>query len=144
DFIHRTVQEYLTAQQAADDGDMQPVIDHAHRDQWYEIVVMAAGHANMPLRKELLAGLLSRARTERRYARRMKLLVASCLETLPVIPEDLRADIDACVEELVPPRDLSSARSLALVGEPVLERLPENLEELPDGAARATVRAAWL
>jgi hypothetical protein len=144
DFVHRTIQEYLTAKQAAEDGDVQPVIDHAHRDQWHDIVVMTAGHANLPLRKELLIGLLNRAKTEQRYVRRMRLLVAACLETLPSIPETVRSDIEKCLMHLIPPRDLSAARSLATVGEPVLDRLPETLEGVHDGVARAIVRTLWL
>lgn len=48
DFVHRTVQEYLAAKQAADLGDMDLLVRSAHHDQWRETVVMAAGHANEP------------------------------------------------------------------------------------------------
>jgi len=54
------MQEYLTARQCVDDGDMDLLVTNAHRDQWQEIIVMAAGHANAPLRRELLAGLIGR------------------------------------------------------------------------------------
>ncbi|MQY08477.1 NACHT N-terminal Helical domain 1-containing protein [Actinomadura macrotermitis] len=144
DFVHRTVQEYLTAKQAAEDGDLEPLIENAHRDQWRETVVMAAGHANAPLRRELIAGLLHRAAAEPRRARTLKLLLAACLETLPTIPPELAAEVDACVDSLIPPRDLASARSLASAGETVLARLPRSLEGLSVAAARATVRTAWL
>ena len=144
DFVHRTLQEYLAAQQAADDGDMQPIIDNAHRDQWYNIVVMTAGHSNMPLREELINGLIGRASAEPRIARRMTILVAACLETLPSVPPTIGTEISRCLDELVPPRDLASARSLALIGEPLLERLPHVISNLGEGAARACVRTAWL
>lgn len=144
DFVHRTVQEYLTAKQAADDGDMEPLIANAHKDQWHETVVMAAGHANAPLRRQLLVGLLHRIRTEPRRARQMKLLVASCLETLPDVPADFAADTRACLEDQIPPQDITAARSLAGVGEPVLERLPQTLNGLSTTVSRATVRVAWL
>ena len=113
DFIHRTIQEYLTARQVADDGDMDLLVRNAHRDQWREIIVMAAGRANAPQRRELLAGLLQRMRAEQRYTRQLMLLVASCQETLAAVPDEFRGDIDACLKQLVPPRDLVSARSLA-------------------------------
>lgn len=38
DFVHRTVQEYLAAEQAADLGDMDILIRYAHRDTWRETV----------------------------------------------------------------------------------------------------------
>ncbi|HEU5023713.1 MAG TPA: NACHT domain-containing protein [Spirillospora sp.] len=144
DFVHRTVQEYLAAKQAADLGDMDLLIQNAHRDTWRETVIMAAGHANEPLRRELLAGILSRARTEERRARALKLVAVACLETLPSVPDDLREDLDRCLDDLIPPRDEASARSLATAGEPVLRRLPESLDGLTDAAAKATVQVAWL
>ncbi|WP_345462760.1 NACHT domain-containing protein [Actinoallomurus oryzae] len=144
DFVHRTVQEYLTAKQFADDGDLEPLVAQAHKDQWHETIIMAAGHANAPQRAELLGGLLARARAEPRNARRLKLLVAGCLETLPAIPGELRGDIENCLDDLVPPRDLASARSLSNVGEPILDRLPRTPDGLSAAAARAVVRTAWL
>ncbi|WP_433183261.1 NACHT domain-containing protein [Actinoallomurus sp. CA-150999] len=144
DFVHRTVQEYLTAKQFADDGDPEPLIAEAHKDQWRETIIMAAGHANAPQRSELLTGLFRRIDAEPRTARRLKLLVAGCLETLPAIPVELRGAIDACLDDLVPPRDLASARSLSNVGETILDRLPRTLDGLTPAAARAVVRTAWL
>ncbi|MEU6037977.1 NACHT domain-containing protein [Actinomadura sp. NPDC047616] len=144
DFVHRTVQEYLTAKQAADLGDMDLLIRNAHRDQWRETVIMAAGHANEPLRRELIGGILERVEAEPRRARFLKLLAVSCLETLPSVPDDLRAALDRCIDALVPPRNLAAARSLATAGEPVLARLPETLDGLSEASARATVRAAAL
>lgn len=144
DFVHRTVQEYLAAKQAADLGDMDLLIRNAHQDQWRETVVMAAGHANEPLRRELIIGILDRARHEPAQARRLKLLAVACLETLPAVPDDLRAALDPCLDELVPPRDTAAARSLATAGDPVLARLPESLDGLSETVAEATVQAAWL
>ncbi|SFO08992.1 NACHT domain-containing protein [Actinomadura madurae] len=144
DFVHRTVQEYLTAKHIADLGDMDILIRNAHRDQWRETVIMAAGHANEPLRNELIAGILSRVEAEPRHARRLKLLVVACMETLPAIPRGLESSMSKCLADLVPPRDLASARSLATAGEPVLDRLPRSLSQLSDSSARATVSVAWM
>ncbi|MCO5992230.1 NACHT domain-containing protein [Actinoallomurus rhizosphaericola] len=144
DFVHRTVQEYLTAKQFAEDGDLEPLLAQAHKDQWRETIIMAAGHANAPQRAELLGGLFRRIEAEPRHARRLKLLIAGCLETLPAVPAELRSAVDACLDDLVPPRDLASARSLASVGETILDRLPETLDALTPAAARAVVRTAWL
>ncbi|KAB2339605.1 NACHT N-terminal Helical domain 1-containing protein [Actinomadura rudentiformis] len=144
DFVHRTVQEYLAAKQAASLGDMDLLIRNAHRDQWRQTVVMAAGHANEPQCRELIGGLLARMEAEPRQARALKLVTVACLETLPSVPEDLRQGIDRCLDDLVPPRNEAAARSLATAGEPVLARLPKTLDGLPVAAAAATTRAAWL
>jgi hypothetical protein len=144
DFVHRTVQEYLTAKQATDDGDMESLIDAAHRDQWRETIIMAAGHANAPMRHQLLAGILERIKHESQIARRLKLLLGACLETLLVVPPDLSPAIDQCLLDLIPPRNVTAARTIANIGEPVLAKFPLTLDGLSDAVGRATVRAAWM
>ncbi|WP_242902229.1 NACHT domain-containing protein [Actinomadura terrae] len=144
DFVHRTVQEYLAAKQAADLGDMDLLIYNAHLDAWRETVLMAAGHANEPLRRELISGILTRAAAKPRHARALRLVAVSCLETLPSVPDDLRADLDRCLDALSPPRSVAAARSLATVGEPALARLPETLTGVSMAAAKAAIHLARL
>ncbi|MEQ4725647.1 NACHT domain-containing protein [Nonomuraea sp. B19D2] len=120
DFAHRTVQEYLAAGQLVEDEDVEIAVERAHLDQWREVVVMTAGHAAGRLRRELLAGLLDLADQRGRHARRLRLLVASCLETIQEIPLDLRDRVEACLESVIPPEDEEEARLLAAVGEEVL------------------------
>ncbi|GAA4237978.1 NACHT domain-containing protein [Actinomadura meridiana] len=144
DFVHRTVQEYLTAKQAADLGDMDLLVRNAHRDTWRETVIMAAGHANEPLRRDLLTGILARANSEERRARVLKLVAVACLETLPSVPDDLREELDRCLDALIPPRNEVAARFLATAGEPVLAHLPETLDGITSAAASATIQTAWL
>lgn len=144
DFVHRTVQEYLTAQQAVFDHEIEYLVERAHQPSWRETFVMAIGHANGPQTGELLGGILERAEREPRRARYLKLLVAASLETAATVPVELRERIDACVADLVPPRDMATARSLATAGEVVLDHLPESVEELTEAQAVATVHAAAL
>ncbi|MEU9830999.1 NACHT domain-containing protein [Streptosporangium sp. NPDC048047] len=144
DFVHRTVQEYLAAKQAADDADVEPLVERAHLDQWRETVVMAAGHANAPVRRDLLRGLLDRIDAEDRYGRRLRLLVAGCLETIQELPGDLRDRLEGRLAEVIPPRNEAEARTLALAGEEVLRRLPDDVRGLPKARAAATVRTCWL
>ncbi|WP_345443092.1 NACHT domain-containing protein [Actinoallomurus vinaceus] len=144
DFVHRTVQEYLAARQAADDADVETLVDKAHLDQWRDTVVMAAGHANAPLREQLLTGLLDRADAEPRNAHRLRMLVAACLETVPDLPGGSRDRVERCVSALIPPRNAADARRLAAAGEEILRRLPESPAGLSEKQAAATVQAAWL
>ncbi len=48
DFVHRTFQEYLTAREAAEQGDIGFLIERAHLDTWQETVVMAARPRKLP------------------------------------------------------------------------------------------------
>ncbi|MFF0471944.1 hypothetical protein ACFYPX_31505 [Micromonospora zamorensis] len=145
DFVHRTFQEYLTALEAAEQGDVGLLVQSAHRDAWRETVIMAAGHGNLPFRQKLIAGILDRADSEHSNSRAMRLLAASCLETVPVVePPQLLSRVEQAISDLVPPRRREEARSLAAVGEPLLRYLPATLDHLSAAAARATVRAAAL
>ncbi|MFF7476562.1 NACHT domain-containing protein [Streptomyces sp. NPDC008092] len=144
DFVHRTFQEYLAAEDAADEDNMGNLVERAHLDLWRETIVMAAGHANLRQRRELIGALLDRAADEPRHARRLRLLAASCLETMTTVPDDVARRLDEALGALVPPRRESEARSLAAVGPALTNRLPAALDGLSARAARTTVRTAAL
>ncbi|WP_354670679.1 hypothetical protein [Streptomyces flavofungini] len=97
----------------------------AHLDLWRETVVMAAGHANRTQQEEILGGVLERAEREPRRSRALRLVAASCQETMPSVPDALAARLDEAVARLVPPRRQSDVASLAAGGGvPLLSRLP--------------------
>lgn len=48
DFVHRTFQEYLAAEEAAKEHRIGNLVERAHLDLWRETIIMAAGHANSP------------------------------------------------------------------------------------------------
>ncbi|WP_405661615.1 NACHT domain-containing protein [Streptomyces sp. RK9] len=139
DFVHRTFQEYLAAYEAGVEDRIGNLVGRAHLDLWRETVIMAAGHANRTQQEELLGGILDRAEREPRHARTLRLVVASCQETMPSVPEALAARLDQAVGRLVPPRRQSEAESLAAVGVPLLSRLPSSLDGLSEAVALATV-----
>src|SRR5262249_28225729 len=95
DFVHRTFQEYLTAQEAADRGHSGFLVQRAHLDQWRETIVLAAGHGDVRFREELLDGLHGRAQREPRHARQLRLLAVSCLEAMPAVDEERQARVAA-------------------------------------------------
>lgn len=143
DFVHRTFQEYLTAREAAEQGDEGFLVDKAHLDTWYQTVVMAAGHANTAVRASLLIGMLDRAEAETTHRRTLVRLATACLETVPVLdPPELLLRVQAAADTLTPPRGSAEARALAAIGEPILRRLPTDLAHLPVGPATATIQAA--
>lgn len=144
DFLHRSFQEYLAAEEAAEEDRIGNLVERAHLDTWRETIIMAAGHANRGQREELITGILDRAEAERRHARGLRLLAASCLETMESVPVGLAERLDVSLGQLVPPRRQGDAMSLAAVGDPVLRRLPRSLDGLTEAAARAAVRTAAL
>lgn len=140
DFVHRTFQEFLAAREAADDGHVGLLTEKAHSDQWRETVIMAAGLLNRPDRTRLLSGILDRAdRANRKLRRKLRLLAATCRESMHDLPEDVRARLDENIAELVPPRTTRESRSLATVGEAIIDRMPTDLSNLSASQAAACV-----
>ncbi|MCF3103425.1 NACHT domain-containing protein [Streptomyces roseoverticillatus] len=141
DFIHRTFQDYLGAQAAVDDWDFDVLVNHAHDDQWEDVLRMAVGHAPPRARAELLRMLLERGDKEAGHRARLHLLAAACLEHATEVDWEVRARVEKAAGELVPPRDLEAARELATAGKVVLDLLP-GPEGLTDEVAHAVVVAA--
>ncbi|MEU6668725.1 NACHT domain-containing protein [Streptomyces sp. NPDC046727] len=144
DFVHRTFQEYLAAEEATEEDRIGNLTERAHLDLWRETIIMAAGHANRPQREELLAGILDRAREEPRYGRKLRLLAAACQETVPEVSDGLAGRLEEAVSALLPPRRQTDPPALAAVGPSLLRRLPRSLEELSPKAAVQTVRTVAL
>ncbi|WP_262059083.1 NACHT domain-containing protein [Streptomyces sp. STR69] len=140
DFVHRTFQEYLAAKEATEEDRIGNLVGRAHLDLWRETIIMAAGHANSRQRQELLDGILDRAEAEPRHARVLRLLAASCQETLPTIPDGLAGRLDGAMAALLPARRRTDPAALAAVGTSLLRRLPRSLGELTEKAAMQTVR----
>lgn len=141
DFIHRTFQDYLGAKAAVDDWDFDVLVEHAHDDQWEDVLRMAVGHAPRRARGELFGKLLARGEREEAHRYRLRLLAAACLEHATEVDPGVRAQVERAAAELVPPRDVESAKALAEAGHVVLDLLP-GPEGLTDEVASAVVVAA--
>ncbi|MFI1969544.1 hypothetical protein BLA24_14955 [Streptomyces cinnamoneus] len=141
DFVHRTFQDYLGAQAAVDDWDFDVLVNHAHDDQWEDVLRMAVGHAPPRARAELLGMLLERGEKEETNRHRLRLLAAACLEQATEVDPAVRARVERAASELVPPRDTESAKALAEAGQIVLDLLP-GPEGLSDEVAHAVVVTA--
>ncbi|MGK3206473.1 NACHT domain-containing protein [Amycolatopsis sp. MEPSY49] len=145
DFVHRTFQECLAANEATEQDYLETLIERAHLDTWWETIVMACGHAKHHQAGTLLTGILDRADEGTRHARHLRLLAAACLETVSNVSPDVIARVEAMIQEhLVPPRSLRETQSLASIGHRVLRYLPETLDGLSEAVAAASVRAAAL
>ena len=143
DFVHRTFQEYLAARAAVEADDIGVLVANAHQDQWREVVVMAAGHAQPRQREELLRGLLARGDDEGAGWQAIQLVTVACLETSPQLAPDTHARIQQVAAELLPPRSLSDADALSRAGEFVLDLLADRPVTTNQHAA-STVRLARL
>ncbi|MFF9062500.1 NACHT domain-containing protein [Streptomyces sp. NPDC014882] len=144
DFVHRTFQEYLAANEAAEEDRIGNLVGRAHLDLWRETIIMAAGHANTRQREELLGGILDRAMEEPRHARTLRLLAAACQETLPSVSGGIASRLDEAVTMLLPASRRTDPPALAAVGPSLLRWLPRSLGQLTEKSAIQTVRTVAL
>lgn len=124
DFVHRTFQEYLAADQLLNDDDLNFLIKHAHEDQWQDVVVMTSGRARDSERNHLVKALLKRARRDRAHRVRLIVLAVDCAGNAPSLAADLRRETQTRAQELIPPQDRKQAEALACLGEVALDQMP--------------------
>lgn len=142
DFVHRTFQEYLAAQAAVEEDDIGILTANARRDEWREVVVLAAGHAHPSQRERLLDGILQWD-TDEQERLKLDLVALACLETSPTLSERLRNEIEDRASTLIPPSNRDEAKALAAAGEFVLDLLADSDSEDP-AAVAATIHAIAL
>ncbi|MFE5242297.1 MULTISPECIES: NACHT domain-containing protein [unclassified Streptomyces] len=143
-FVHRTFQDYLGAKAAVEARDFGVLVQHAHDDQWHDVIQMAVGHARADERARLLRQLLKRADRARKHRHRLVLLAAASLEHAPELDPAVRAEVQRRTADLLPPRTRAEAEELASVGELVLELLPGPEEVTEEYAASCVVLTASL
>ncbi|MGP4049226.1 NACHT domain-containing protein [Streptomyces sp. 2A115] len=145
DFVHRTFQDYLGARAAVEERDFDYLVQHAHLDQWEDVLRMAVAHARPDERARLLRGLVRRGDTAAtRHDRvRLLLLAMACLEHAAKLDPGIREEVERRAGALIPPHNFDEAQELAALGPIVLELLPgpEGLTEL---VAAAVVHTAGL
>ncbi|GEB53664.1 NACHT domain-containing protein [Streptomyces cacaoi] len=141
DFVHRTFQDYLGAKAAVEERDFGVLVQHAHLDQWEDVLRMAVAHARPDERAQLLGSLVRRGDDEPDHRTRLHLLAMACLEHATKLDPAVRTAVEQRARALVPPRSIDEAKALAEVGPVVLELLP-GPDELDAEEAQATVHAA--
>jgi hypothetical protein len=120
-FVHRTFQEYLAARAVVDVDDIGVLVQNAHDDQWHEVVVMAAGHAQLRQRNELLAGILERAQNSQTGHHTLEALAVACLQTSTQLDPSLTERLKRVASLLLPPRTLGEAEAMAKSGDLALD-----------------------
>lgn len=137
DFVHRTFLEYLAAAEAMEQGAIARLVDSAHLQNWREVIVMAAGHAQREQATALVRKLLARGENDPEHGAIINLVAVASLTSVVAIDPGLVRQIDGTLQSLVPPRSLSDARALASAKELVVPHLRP-----PKRRARVAVTAA--
>ncbi|MFI9758107.1 NACHT domain-containing protein [Streptomyces sp. NPDC051963] len=124
DFVHRTFQEYLAAEQLLNERDLDFLVSHAHQDQWQEVVVMTSGRARDRERNELIGALLKRADDELHHRLSLTILAVDCVTGAASLDPELRREAGRRAAELIPPQSIEQATALAGLGEVALDLMP--------------------
>jgi Leucine-rich repeat (LRR) protein len=136
DYIHRTFQEYLGAARAVREGHISLLVQRSDDDQWREVIILAAGHANVAQRDELLLGLLARGDAEPWRRHRFHLLAVACLETAVELSPSTSEAVRTSLTEALPPSNMTEARAVASAGALAASLLAQY------AASRANIAAA--
>lgn len=142
DFVHRTFQDYLSARAAVERHDFDFLINHAHQDDWEEVVRMSVALARPDECAYLLDGLIAARKGARPVeSRHRKLLAAASLEHATELDPAVRARVHRYTRDLARPTTLEGARALGWIGPIVLEMLPDPAAVSDDEAHRLAVTA---
>lgn len=123
DFVHKTFQEFLAARAAIGSDDIGVLVQNANNDQWREVVLMAAGHAQVRQREELLTRILERAKRDGDNRHVLQALAVGCLQNSPELSLELSEKLQRVTSRLLPPKSLTEASALANAGDLALELL---------------------
>nr|WP_222192393.1 NACHT domain-containing protein [Modestobacter italicus] len=135
DFIHKTFLEYLAAEALVEDEAIDKIVLEAHRDQWREVVILAAGHAPIAQRERLLNGLIDRGDAEPANLHRLYLLAVACLETSYRLSENIVQRLESCLARVMPPANMTEAAAVASAGNVAVPQLTAHMSRALEAAA---------
>ncbi|MEV6325465.1 NACHT domain-containing protein [Nocardia sp. NPDC051787] len=118
EFVHRSIQDYLTAKVAQLDGDVERILRLAESGQW-SLLPFACYESGLPTADRIILWLLDKLEesTTQIAGRNLRLLVVECVGSASSgLSESVRTRADAAVASLFPPRDISEVKVMAALG----------------------------
>jgi hypothetical protein len=126
DFVHKSFQDYLAAREALAVDDIGLLIDNGHVDQWRDVVIIAAGLANVSIARRLIEAIMERGDNAPTVRDTLYLVAMACLENCQEVVPVVHTMVQSRVTPLLPPRDLETAKRLASSGDIAVELLLES------------------
>ncbi|WOX10287.1 NACHT domain-containing protein [Streptomyces sp. N50] len=128
EFIHRTFQDYLAAQEFKEARSFSMLARHANDEQWDDVIRMTVGHCDHRDRADLLKRLVEAgdATEDRVLRRRIHLLAGSCLPYASRLDGQVREMVLARISAQLPESAVNTheAEKLATVGDDIISLIP--------------------
>ncbi|MDQ0941633.1 NACHT domain-containing NTPase [Streptomyces sp. V1I1] len=129
-FAHRTFQDFLVAKEFVEGDHIQEALQHAHEQQWQDVLLLAAGHCSRRELTVLVNGLMAAGSSlGKREGRRTALYVLAALcaqhaAWLDATTATTLKRVRSGITSVVPPRNATELHLLARLGPYVLPLLP--------------------
>ncbi|MER5914651.1 NACHT domain-containing protein [Streptomyces sp. NPDC001982] len=129
EFIHRTFQDYLAAQEFKEARSFKMLAGRAHEEQWGDVIRMAVGHCDHRDRAALLTNIIDEADvpSKAKVRRAIHLLAGSCLPYATRLDASIRTLVLDRVREHLPELAYSTYDEivrLATIGDDLISILP--------------------
>lgn len=125
DFIHKTFQEFMAANEISKQGDWGVLPQYALVPSWYETIILSISFANKTHADEVIRELILLGKEDAVHSKNYYLLAMLCSSSAIELSIDLRNDILQIMDTLIPPT-LSNCKYLASVGELAIPFLNNN------------------
>ncbi|MEL5959016.1 NACHT domain-containing protein [Streptomyces sp. CLV115] len=126
-FAHRTFQDFLAAKEFVEGDQLNELLGRAGSQQWYDVILLSAGHCGRREHPVLVNGLLDARPGPADTVTRDELtvLAALCAQHATWLDETTRDRVRTAVAGLFPPRNYEGVQLLARLGPAALDHLPD-------------------
>ncbi|MGW2178577.1 NACHT domain-containing protein [Streptomyces sp. NPDC001732] len=126
-FAHRTFQDFLAAKEFVEGDHLHELLGRAGSQNWYDVILLAAGHCDRRDHPVLVNGLLDFTPGPADTVTRDEIVVlaALCAQHATWLDEPTREKVHAAVAALFPPTGYGRAGLLARLGPAALAHLPD-------------------
>ncbi|MFF3394692.1 NACHT domain-containing protein [Streptomyces sp. NPDC002669] len=126
-FAHRTFQDFLAAKEFVEGDHLHELLGRAGSQNWYDVILLAAGHCDRRDHPVLVNGLLDFTPGPADTVTREEIVVlaALCAQHATWLDETTRERVRAAVSGLFPPTNPRQVGLLARLGPAALAYLPE-------------------
>ena len=116
DFIHRTFQEYLTANEINRSGEWGFLITKLDDESWQETITIAIGYSNEEISNSIISKTIDIGK-QKNEERKYLFIATKYLSGAITVDKNIRNNIEIKLKEIVPPNNFEECSSLSFSGD---------------------------